>query len=129
MRTSLLYNVSVECDEFPEEDDYFTHEYFVDVSCQDIVEYLYFERYEKYWNPLSWYLEEGAREFVKDIEDSWLRDDIDEYGMLRDLSLKDFLKSKYIEDVRRECRINHYNYLVDCYPDYAKSIEVYCEVE
>ena len=127
MRTNLDYHASVYCLEYPCEDDSFDYSYYVDVSLQDIIEYLFKEKYEKDYNPLSWYLEDGAREFVKDIEDSWLRDDIDEYGMLQDLSLRTFLKDKYASDVENELREEHWNYLYDEYND--NDINVYCEVE
>lgn len=127
MRTSLTYYASISCTEYPLEDDSFDYTYYVDISLQDIIEYLFKEKYEKDYNPLSWYLEDGAREFVKDIEDSWLKDEIDEYGMLQDLSLRTFLKDKYASDVVKELEREHWNYLYDEYDD--NNIHVYCEVE
>jgi len=127
MRTSLTYCASISCTEYPLEDDSFDYTYYVDISLQDIIEYLFKEKYEKDYNPLSWYLEDGAREFVKDIEDSWLKDEIDEYGMLQDLSLRTFLKDKYASDVVKELEREHWNYLYDEYED--NNIHVYCEVE
>ena len=128
MRTNLIYKVSVECEEFPCYDDCFIHEHNVDVSCQDIVEYLFYEKYRKHWNPLNWHLEEGAKEFVKDIEDSWLRNEIDEYGLLHDLNMQEFLKEKYKDEVEESCRLNQINYIRDCCPEYEGGLEVYCEV-
>lgn len=126
MKTNLIYHAKVSCDEYPYEDESFDYTYWIDISCQDIVEYLFKEKYCKEYNQLSWYLEEGAREFVKDIEDSWLRNDVDEYGMLRDLSLRDFLKDKYADDVAYDIENEHWNYLYDEYGD--NGIHVYCEV-
>lgn len=139
MRINLLFDVYVSCDEYPFNDDHFTYDYYVDVECQDIVEFLFKERCGKVWNPLSWHLEEGARELVKDIEDSWLRDDIDIYAMLQDLPLRDFLKSKYSDEVERICTKEHREYLKDIYEsqvpddlafnqDYWNKLYIECEV-
>ena len=126
MRTSLIYHVDVSCDDYSCENESFDYTHWVDITCQDIVEYLFKEKYRKEYNPLSWYLEDGAREFVKDIEDSWLRNEIDEYGMLQDLDLRDFLKEKYEEDVEDAVIEEHWNYLYDEYGD--NGMHVYCEV-
>lgn len=115
MRINLPFDVTVSCDEYPFNDDHFTYDYCVDVECQDIVEFIYKDAYGKEWNPLSWHLEKGARELVKDIEDSWLRDDIDIYAMLQDLPLRDFLKNKYSDEVERICIKQHREYLQDTY--------------
>lgn len=126
MRTNLIYDVEVSCDEYPAEDESFDYTYWVDITCQDIIEYLFKEKYGKEYSPLSWYLEDGAREFVKDIEDSWLRNEIDEYGMLQDLALRSFLKEKYADDVAYDIEQEHWNYLYDEYND--NCMHVYSEV-
>ena len=113
MKINLDYVVTCYSDEFSEDDSTEDYSYLVDLTLQDIIEYLFKEKYEKDYNPLSWYLEDGAREFVKDIEDSWLRDDIDEWGLLHDLHLKDFLKEKYKNEVMQEAETNHMWYLRD----------------
>ena len=130
MKISLDYHVNYCSDEFDEDDYESNYTYCVDLSLQDIIEYLFKERYGKYYNPLSWYLEDGAREFVKDIEDSWLRNDIDEYGMLKDLSLREFLKEKYKDEVIEQCITEHMWYLRDMHnlSDYH-CLETWCEVE
>lgn len=130
MRIELEYNVSYCNDEFcmDEYDESYTYE--VDIGLQDIIEYLFKEKYGITYKPLSWYLEDGAREFVKDIEDSWLRNEIDVYDMLQDLSLKDFLRDKYKEEVRQAAEKNYFWYLRDLHnlDDYF-DLEVWCEVE
>lgn len=130
MKIDLDYYVSFYSDEFDEDDreSYYTYE--VDLSLQDIIEYLFKEKYCKEYNPLSWYLEDGAREFVRDVEDSWLRDDIDEYGMLQDLHLREFLKDKYRCDVEEQCATEHMWYLRDLHNlDDYHCLETWCEVK
>ena len=130
MTISLPYDVTVCCDDYPCNDDRFGYDYLVNIGCQDIVEFLFKERYGKEWNPLSWHLEDGARELVKDIEDAWLRDDIDIYSMLQNLPLRDYLKDKYRDKVMDICINNHLKYLNDLH-GYDKTLDYYdidCEV-
>ena len=129
MKIDLDYYVSYCSDEFEEDDYESNYTYKVDLELQDIIEYLFKEKYGKDYSPLSWHLEDGAREFVRDIEDSWLRNEIDEYDMLRDLSLKDFLKEKYKEDVAEVCATEHLWYLRDEHNlDDYHYVETWCEV-
>lgn len=140
MRINLQFDVTVGCEDYPFNDDHFTYDYYVDIECQDIVEFLFKEKYGKEWNPLSWHLEEGARELVKDIEDSWLRDDVDVYAMLQGLPLREYLENKYKEQVERICTRKHRDYLQDVYEsqisddlalnqNYWNNLDIYCEVK
>lgn len=130
MRIDLDYYVNLCSDEFDEDDEECCYTYSVDLSLQDIIEYLFKEKYYKDYNPLSWYLEDGAREFVRDIEESWLRNDIDEYGMLQDLHLREFLKNKYQPEVEEQAANDHLWYLRDLHNlDDYHYVDTWCEVE
>ena len=43
----------------------------------DIVHFLYEQEFKIPYNELNWYLQPGAKEFVKDIEEKWLKNQID----------------------------------------------------
>ena len=132
MKIDLEYYYKLHSDEFEEDglEDYYN--YSVDLSCQDVVEYKYKEKYGKDYNPLSWYLEDGAREFVKGIEDAWLKNEIDEYAMLQDLTLRDFLKEKYQDEVCNIVTTDYIWYLKDLHngeDETRYTTGVWCEVE
>lgn len=64
-------------------------------SLYDIISYLYEKHYNIPYNELSWYLEPGAKEFVKDIEEKWLHNTLDTSFIYRD---KDFVKGLLLKD-------------------------------
>jgi len=49
----------------------------VDDDLDTLLPYLFKKKYGKAYNELSWYLEDGAREFVNNIEDKWLHNQLD----------------------------------------------------
>ena len=65
----------------------------------DIITYLYEKHYNIPYDELSWYLEPGAKEFVKDIEYRWLHNTLDTTSICQD---KDFVKSLLL----KECELS-----------------------
>lgn len=76
--------------------------YAVHESLQDVIEYKYYKHYNKPYHPLAWYLEDGAKEFVKGIEDSWLNNTLDMWEIYSDYGFCDWLKEKYEDDAFSE---------------------------
>ncbi len=72
-----------------------------------LIPYLYEKHFGKKYNELSWYLEEGAREFVKDIEDKWMHNQLEveedsEFLNKYFENHKDEIVEKYAEDIKDE---------------------------
>lgn len=94
---SITVKVRCECDGLNmwEDKDY-------DVSftedLDDVIAYLFYKRYGKYYNELSWYLEEGAREFVKGIEDSWNANTFDAFSLYHDPEFLEFIRTVKFDD-------------------------------
>ena len=61
---------------------------------QDVVSYLFYKKYRKPYSDLSWYLEDGAKEFVKSIEDSWNANTFDSFSLYHDRDFLEYL-AKY----------------------------------
>lgn len=73
------------------------YEYHVQLNLQDILEYEYENKFRKKYNCLSWYLEPGAKEFVKDVESRWWKNQIDTVSLYNDYKFIDWLKECYYE--------------------------------
>lgn len=98
MKIDLSYNVFVTTmplDDFSYDD---TCIYTIDVDLQEILEYLYYKRYNKFYNPLSWYLEDNAKEFVKSIEDDWFHNRLNDIELSQNKDFISYLKHKYRVD-------------------------------
>lgn len=67
--------------------------------CRDICEYFFEEKYNKKFNDTSWYLETDAKEFIKDIEDKWFLNRINEEALYSKREFKNFLISKYRSNI------------------------------
>ena len=63
---------------------------------KDVLAYLFQKEYGVYYNDTTWLLEPNAKEFVKDLEDKWLRDEIDTYTLYHDDDFLEFM-SKRVE--------------------------------
>ena len=83
-------------------DGYETFDICIDENLQDIIAFLYYKKYDKPYNELSWYLEEGAREFVKDIEDQWLHNTLDTFSLYKDEEFLEFLSECYTDELDEE---------------------------
>lgn len=90
MSTTLYYTFETEnefCVDYP---------FIVFENLQDIIEYNYELRYNKPYNPINWYLDEGAKDLVKDLEKRWVKNQIDTFKYFNmDFEFKDWLHQKY----------------------------------
>lgn len=104
--------------------------YDIDTTLEDIVEYRYFKHYDKDYQPLSWYLEEGAKDFVASVEDDWMHNRIDEFELKNDKDFRKFLKHKYKYDIEREYEsLTGFEEIRDEMIDFIEdNFEVECEV-
>lgn len=71
----------------------------VDEDLKMLVAYFYEQHFNKPYNELSWYLEPGAKEFVKEIEDKYLHNEIDSFALGRDENFINFLNENYSCDI------------------------------
>jgi hypothetical protein len=71
------------------------YEFVVEDNLQDIVEYMYESKFNKKYNYLSWYLESGSREFIKDIHDKWWKNEIDTLSLYQNIDFKNWIKNRY----------------------------------
>lgn len=72
---------------------------FVEESFDDVFEYHYEKRYGHKYNPMNWYLDEGAKEMYKEMESLWLSNKIDTFGLYyHDRDFNDFLIDKYSDE-------------------------------
>ena len=62
---------------------------------KDVIAYLFYKKYDKVYDEFSWYPEDGAKEFVKSIEDSWNDNTFDTFTLYHDTKFLDFLKWRY----------------------------------
>lgn len=129
MRVPICYKVLFDYDssEFDTLEKYYDEyfEEFVDPSLEDIKEFLFEKEYHKDYTMPGWYLEPGAKDFIKDVETQWLCNKIgDSLWILDNLyELTDFLKVKYKKEVLRKIE----NILMADYPENYELISV--EVE
>lgn len=107
MKINLKVPISVYVEPIPQFSFDDSINYTIDVDRQDIVEYFYYKKYNKQYQELSWYLEEGAKEFVHHIEDEWMHNKIDEYELSNSKEFKTFLKKKYSHEIEREYLSTH----------------------
>lgn len=91
---------------FYESDDYieyleninknYPYDFLIEENLQDIIEYTYEKHFYKKYNYLNYYLEEGARKFIKDIEDSYWSNKLDTYELYNDYRFIEWLTAKYV---------------------------------
>ena len=63
---------------------------------QDIFEYQFEKVYNKSYQSLGWWLEPGAKDLCKKVEDDWLYNRLDTYNYYHNNhEFKEFLKNKY----------------------------------
>ena len=79
------------------------YEYGISEDINVVIRYLYEKKYNKPYNELSWYLEDGARQFVKDIENSYLKNTLDMFALYHDYHFIDWLKDYYYNSALNEC--------------------------
>lgn len=68
----------------------------------DIIEYLFEQKYGVKYG-LGWYLEDGAKKFVKEIEEKWFYNKFDSFTLYtKDYNFIDWLKDKYQEEATEQ---------------------------
>ena len=122
MRYEVKSKIYRECLELGLEDEVeiFTH---VDEDLRMLVAYFYEQHFNKPYNELSWYLEEGAKEFVKEIEDKYWNNEIDSFALSRDESFIDFLSEHY-EDVDEDTLEEELDYFRDIVIDELRDLSL-----
>lgn len=81
------------------------YRYPVQESIDDILHYLYEKRFDRDFAELSWYLEPGAREAMREWERAYLKDEIKTYDYYSSLNYEftDWLHDEYRDDALAEC--------------------------
>lgn len=64
----------------------------IEEDFKTILAYLFKKRFDVAYNEMSWYLEKGAREFVRDLEDKWLHNEIDTFDLYHNDEFLEFYK-------------------------------------
>lgn len=83
------------------EDIVINYTYYVQENLQDIIEYLFEEEYHTIYFPSSWFLEEGAREFVQNLEILWSSNSLDAASLYTgDGNFMSWLANKYEEHAK-----------------------------
>ena len=113
MRHDLYYNIDVDNyeDLVPSNSDIDIsnfhggeYTYSVEENLQDILDYLFLTKYGiTISDNLGWYLEDGAKEFVKDIENKYWSNTLDTLRIYQDYHFIDFLKDRYENEAIQEC--------------------------
>lgn len=67
-------------------------------SLQDVIEYEFEKKYRIKYRPLGWWLEPGAKDLVKGLEEAWAENKIDMNGFYTGYDSIDWLKDKYKKD-------------------------------
>lgn len=75
-------------------------------NLDDIIKYLFHQKYDKDYDELNWFLEENARSFVKDVEDKWLANKLDTSEMYKD----NYIYRLHAEDVALDLYFNKGGY-------------------
>jgi hypothetical protein len=98
----MVYPVNVDLlFHYENEDVVINYTYYVQPNLQDIIEYLFEEEYHMTYFYSSWYLEEGAREFVSNLEELWVKNSIDTYSLYtQDGKFLSWLANKYEEHAK-----------------------------
>lgn len=103
---TLLFNGEEVYLEYEEDLDAFNDsglfDYYVEEELKDIIKYLFLKKYHKAYRELGWWLEDGAKEFVKDIENKYYHNEFDSYELYHNYKFLDFLKELHSDDAMRE---------------------------
>lgn len=96
----MYYNISTGLVGYCEALDYTSSNetgYTVSVSedLRDAIPYLYEKHFGVPYRELGWWLEPGAKEFVKDLEDKWMHNKLDLSEVYKDEEFLKLLSEKY----------------------------------
>lgn len=84
----------------------YEYEYIVDIGLEDVKEYYYEKKFNKPFDEMSYRLDAECKEFVKDIEEKWLKNKVDELALILDYKFINWLKEKYYPLALREAAKN-----------------------
>lgn len=77
--------------------------YTVNENLDDIIDFYFLKEYgKKYKDSTNWYLEKGAKEFVKNLETLWFKNEIDTWKLYHDYDFISYLKEEYLNQVCHE---------------------------
>lgn len=72
----------------------------VQESLEDIFEFEFQKKYDKTYSPLNWFLEPNSILLYKDLENKWLRNEIDTYKYYyNNEEFKDYLLKKHMHEI------------------------------
>ena len=77
----------IDNEDSPVDGESISFDYSTIISSRDICEYYFEQKYQKRFNMLTWYLEDGAKEYMAYIENKWLTNSINELNSLNEESL------------------------------------------
>ena len=84
--------------------------YSLEENLEDIISYEFERKYNKPYNPLTYYLEPGAKEFIKSLETEYYSNHLDIFGLYHTFEFKDWLKDKYEPIAHEKALLNFYNW-------------------
>lgn len=84
---------------------------YLEEDIEDIKKFMFFKKYNKHYNDMNWYLEEGAKEFIKQVEDDWLANKLDTDAIYKD----SYIYEMYAKNVAKDL---HFQNMIDDDIDY-----------
>lgn len=76
--------------------------YLVDIGMNDFIGYLFEKKYNRSYDDLGWWLEDGAKEYIKELEFAYMHNTLDTYKYIRDPEFISWLTDKYYDDALEE---------------------------
>ena len=85
--------------------------YTVKQCLQDILEFEYFNKFNEYYTNFWGLLTQEQRDFIKDMESKWLKNEIheDDYYSTRNFAFLDFIADKYRDDAEYVNTVDEYD--------------------
>jgi hypothetical protein len=88
---------------YDKEDIIINYSFNVTENLQDIIEFLFEEEYGMPYFHSSWFLEEGAREFINNLQTLWNTNSIDTFSLYsNDTKFRQWLVNKYYNDAKEQ---------------------------
>jgi len=87
-------------------DEYNNITYNLEENLEDIISYEFERKYSKPYNPLTYYLEPGAKEFIKFLENDYYNNHLDTFGLYHNFEFRDWLKDKYESTAHEKALVN-----------------------
>lgn len=97
---SIPYTVHVDIDDDIEYD--YVSEFVCPLDIKDIIIYEYKNKYNEAFKEMSWWLLPGAKEFVKELENAWLHNQIDEFKYKNNSEFIEMLKDIHKNEIYRQ---------------------------